>query len=485
MKLLNIISLILLLILSGCLDQVPTNRPTLQKAVVNDTPEEEPQAELLEIPVRPNGAVIIQPGHCACQSARSISIGNCDATCASKASTETPQLFFDVELTEAITLDTYGDLNGWCLQQIIDPNTGESASSGTPNCKIEAKDESGTTQLIDFVPGAGQTSFSINTVALDFNKTYRLTIIEQDSGARSTTIQLRKKEIDDSNDPGGPLALMPVNEFTCLTNTNSNNSGGTEIESAKRSHFYFVEETRPEPLLENQFIFCHDKQQFGSTPINSPLLEEKTGAFTVWNRNDPRFFDLDGDEELQIHNIIEKEVERQGQTLTSTPRFFFELIWPNGITVEADSDEAGATQSSLGFYMSPFIDQDTFRAFCPTQEHYYSSNPIFKAMREVVGVDTEALYVGKEAVQGGCDFVLVRESDLKKIWFYIENGQHIQPNDSTITGKKVQFYWPPAFNSPFVRKSFQRTYTLQRVESLNCGETPPPEGGNQNGDGVR
>ena len=60
---------------------------------------------------------------------------------------------------------------------------------------------------------------------------------------------------------------------------------------------------------------------------------------------------------------------------------------------------------------------------------------------------------------------------LKKIWFYKENGTHFQPNDNTVAGKKVQFYWPADPDSPFIKKSHQRTYTVKRPDELSCDGT--------------
>jgi hypothetical protein len=117
--------------------------------------------------------------------------------------------------------------------------------------------------------------------------------------------------------------------------------------------------------------------------------------------------------------------------------------------------------------MTPWIDQTTFRAYCPKQAHYFSSNQLFAAMRDIIGVDTEGLYVAKQ--EGAIDYILVRESLLKQIWFYIENGQHIEPNNNTIVGKQIQFYWPADVNSPFVRKSHQQLFTIKSANELSTG----------------
>ena len=88
-------------------------------------------------------------------------------------------------------------------------------------------------------------------------------------------------------------------------------------------------------------------------------------------------------------------------------------------------------------------------------------------MREVIAVDTEGLYIAKE--DNACNFLLVNESVVKSIWFYVEGGQHIEPTTDTISGKQVQFYWPADSTSPFIKKSHQRVYTIKSTSDLGNG----------------
>lgn len=458
---------LMIFILAGCLDSgVPSNRPVFVKDNTTGGDATPKTPEKLPIPVRPTLSVVMQSDHCGCKDGKPVTIGNCVNICSAKPSSPNEILYFNTKVTTAISADIYKDVGGWCSEEIIDPNTKESTTPGTVSCYIETKDQNGVKgEITGFTPAKGVSGFSIDIGTLSYSKTYRLTIVERSSGARSTTFQVTKFKTSTNNTVKGPLALMPVTQYSCINKTNVVDDGTGQvgnIANAQRMHFYFVAETRPEPLPEVSNFYCHDIQTKGPTPINSPLLEEDAGAFTVWNRMDPRFFDQNQDEKADINNIIEDYVVQHGQTLSATPDIFHQLKWVNGVTTGTSTPQ----QLQLGWYMTPWIDGNTYKAYCPTQQHYYSNNLIFKAMRETVGTDTEALYVAKQ--NNVCDLLLVKESIVKKIWFYKENDQHITPNDTTIVGKQIQFYWPADPNSPHIKKSHQKIYTIKGSNELGC-----------------
>ena len=338
-----ILFLVLIAASISCEDNIPRNRPTLSLenvSVSDDVIEVEEEDETIQ---RPTGAIIIQPNACACQGGEPISIGDCDAICAQKQSTgdQRKTFFFDVQLTEAITLDVYGDVAGWCSTL-----PGENI---TNQCLINIKDQDGDDlSPIAFNPAPDQLSFELDLSGeiLNEDETYRISISEATSGATSTTIQLRlvSNLIDDTI--GGPLALMPVNSYSCLFRDGEfdQNTGELIVNDVNRFHFYFIPETRPEPLTEATVptVNCYDINTYGNTPINSPLLEETTGAFTVWNANDPRFFFLSGGTTRRVHELIEQNVMLQGLTLSQTPEIFFPLNWLNGFD---DGDQAPGEQA--------------------------------------------------------------------------------------------------------------------------------------------
>jgi hypothetical protein len=256
--------------------------------------------------------------------------------------------------------------------------------------------------------------------------------------------------------------------------TTSSDGASFFYDDASRLYFYFTNETRPDPLsAEFANIFCHDRILFGNTPISDPLLEETPGALHLWSLNDPRFFDTDGNREPQINDLILQSVTNQGVTLSSAPNLFYKFQWSIGPKIDSASQDGNgnttgqADNADLGWYMTPWMDNSTFKSYCPTQSHYFSSNPVFIALREYVGIDTEGLYIAQEESKEA--LLLVRESDVKPIWFYKENGQNIEPDENSIVGKKIQFYWPPDPASPFIKKSQQRVFTVKRASEIGDG----------------
>lgn len=471
------------ILLTSCEESVPRNRPT----IINSTSKvvtEPPTTTELPIPQRPDGAVIINSGFCGCQNGEPLfSNETCTSTCAARQQSNdaSETLFFEVSVNEEISEGIYEDLGGWCSQEIINPNSGEAVSTNV-SCRAEVKNRNGEiVDNLEFTPRDG-TVQQLNIVTLDFDQTYRITLYETTSEARSTTIQVQKETETDNFFKKGPLMMTPVSQFTCIyrpTPIFDEVTGELIITDINRFHFFFNSATRPEPLKQSttQTVYCHDIERFNA-PVASPLLEETTGAYTVWDSNDPRFFDLNGDpgNTIDINEIILQKIELQGATLSSAPNLFVPLSWPSGID---DGDSTGGDNNTvtinvltkeLGYVMNPFLDEENgFKSYCPKETMYYnSSNPLFNALRDLVG-DTEALYAGKQ--QNVLDYILVRESILKDIWFYEEGGQKIKPTDTTIQGKTIQFYWPADPSSPYIKKTHQRVYTLTSADELSGNNT--------------
>ena len=445
-------------------------------ATTTDTEETEDDTETI---YRPSGAIqILASSACICSEGSPISIGSqCDSVCASRqsASDETRMLYFEVSLNSLITEDYIGDMQGFCSA------LEEDDTDVTPNCYLEVKDPDGNVVASpSLAPSAGQVRFSQEVDGvLDDGVTYRVAIVEAVSEARSTTVQVRVTPDLIEDTIGGVLALEPINEYMCLLKATESDT--FNVTSATTFHFYFNSETRPDPLLESSMsaVYCHDIDKYGTTPISSPLLSEQVGIFTLWDSSDPRFYAYDdGDDALQIHKLIEQNMTLYGAAPDSTPTYFYKLNWPSAFddgdvgtgTDDSSSINLEVVNSDIGYYMTPFINSTTKRAYCPTAEHFYSDNIIFKSMREFIGEDqdTEALYVAKQ--ENVCDFILVKESLLKQIWFYEEGGQNIKPTDSTVSGNKIQFYWPADTASPYIKKSHQKVYTVKRATEVACGD---------------
>jgi hypothetical protein len=417
-------------------------------------------------PRRPNGAIVIDGSFCACEGIKPISIGSCESVCLERSSTHDSdrKLFFDVHLTRTITDSHLQDMYGFCSTQ--------EGEVKVASCYGELKDESGITfSKTPIAPNPGQTSFSVDIGALKKNHTYRFSIVEESSGARSTTRVLRLVPDIPNQTITNPLQLSLVNQYSCLFAVRRLPGGTTSVEEIDKQHFYFTSETRPEPLQESNVskVYCHDIEKFGVPPINNPLMEEESGVFTFWSKNDPRFYDLDGDSILDIHNIISGKMEdlNFNTTWEQELNLFHELDWFNGL--DSLSSELERTKATLGYYLYPLLDDETFRSYCPREEHYSSSDPLLQALGDVIGINTEGIYTAK--AEGSCDVTLIRESQLKKIGFHLKDGKPVMPNYDSIAKDEIKFYWPADTINPLVRKSHQIIYTIKAIDELPqvCG----------------
>ncbi|MCO4754894.1 MAG: hypothetical protein KC478_10465 [Bacteriovoracaceae bacterium] len=424
--------------------------------------------------VRPTGEVFVNRDFCSCLQGKADIINNCESFCAGKPTVSTPTLFGSVKVGAPIELNgELGNLHGWCSNEI----TGSDQSA--PNCVMEVFDGLSTT-TVDFSTFSGSNSFQANLTALEKNKTYVATIVEKGSGAKSNEFQIRRVDPPDdgTGDTTTPLKIMPVSQYTCLNRTGTlpdttqcgETANGDEIfNCGTREFYYFASNNSPPPMPPgSHFILCHDPQ-FGTddSPL-FPRLELIPQHIAMWDQADIRFADQNGDSRPDINQLIQDRLATEFNQ-TRTINIFGLFRWPN----KPNTGSGSATTPNVGFYMQPWIDSITGRGFCPKQEQYNGTDPVFKIMKEVVGVDTEGIYIAvkqpeaSDQQEGGNKLQLIREGLLNKIWFYFENGQHFVPDAITSSQKTIMYYWPPDVNDPYVQKSTQKIYTVRAPEDIN------------------
>ncbi|MBI2520215.1 MAG: hypothetical protein HYV97_07350 [Bdellovibrio sp.] len=421
---------------------------------------------------RPDKAVFVKNDYCACQNTTPLILNNCLGYCSSKSTNGQKLLFVNVNLDPAIELNSsLGTLKNWCTVEIGDGTV-------RPACKLELRDSSGT-MLIDIKPEfIGNKNVTIDIQSVPKNITYVARILETSSGASSDEFQIRVFDyVPASTPPTGPLKVMPASQYSCINRAGSSSTDGYNWNQALRMHFYFAVNKSPPslPPLSSGQTFCHDINIYGlnDSPIY-PRLELVPQQFATWDESDPRFVDTDGNSKEDVNDEIQKRLLDE-YNVTRTIRVFMLLRWPN----VAPTGSGGSTgpQPSIGYVMQPWTSALTGRAFCPTQEHYNGTDPLFRVMKEFIGVDTEGVYLAEReplvvVANGGAlqqapqDVLLVRENLLRKIWFYYENGQHFIPNDVTAGQKTIMFYWPPDIINPYVRKSTQYIYTVKAPSDL-------------------
>lgn len=421
--------------------------------------------------LRPTGQVYVKKDFCICLGGKSDTIADCTSFCSSK-NDQTSKLYGSVTLGPEISSNKYlGNLKNWCTAEI----PGEDLVS--PSCTLEVFDGTSTTNLtMDDIP-VGGNSFSVNISTLAYETPYVATIVESQSGsnARSQSFQIyRKKAPDTSETPTGPLRIMPVGQYTCLTRAGSTDETGNYFNNAARLHFYFPADNTPPALGPEKFpfLFCHDINRYGNFDSPEyPRLEHIPSHFAVWDQTDLRFVDQNGNSRPDINETIEERL-RTEYNISRTINIFSLFSWPNRPEV--------TTAPNVGFFMQPWIDGRTGRAFCPTQEQYNGNDPTFRILKEVVGVNTEGIYLSEKepesltddqgnTVSAPQDVLIVRENVLKKIWFYIENGVKLIPDDITANTRTVNFYWPPDPANPLTRKSDQKLYTVRAPDSIGKG----------------
>ncbi len=483
-----------LMLVSACQEQGPRLRPLITPSA---TVEPEPEPEPEEI-TRPNGAVFIKNDFCACNNGKSVifSGSTCTNFCASKQTSGNDILYMNFTVNDLIISQGFQSTAGWCSLAINE--------SDNVRCVLGVRSESGNEPSIDVVLNAAN-SFTANISSLAKDKNFILTLTETSSGAKSSSIQVRKISDGEGATPVGPVIVQPVTQYTCINRRplEDNANGDIFFENAVRLHFNFIEKFRPQPVPAGVTdVICHDIVLNGRIDNSLfPRLEETPGVYALWSNDDIRFFDIDKSGQRDINEIIAKKALDMGSPFASTPNLFFPLTMSSGPTINTVGNTA-ASGAPLGFYMSYFNDQAAGNvAYCPKQFHYNSANVALRAIGEVVQSETEGIYLAKresltffnsESGAIEClpmDVIVVRESDIKRSWFYIHptTRQPTQPvTTSQIRNNQIKFYYPFDFNTPYIKKSHQMEYTLVTPDQVGQGTCSQDNGGipNPGSDGI-
>jgi len=476
-----IIQLLLLVVVVSCQDTIP-NRFTVipQSNSTEDTTEKDPSKELVQ---RPDGAVKFRSNFCGCKDGKPVTFGDCNSFCSNKNTNGKEILYVNFTLSDSITLNSsLSNLNGWCntpLDDGIDAN---------PKCLMEYRNESGT-QSID-VTVTGNSSLSIDIDNFEFDKPYVLTLVESSSGSKSDSIQIIKLSTNMIIGPLGPLKNTPLSQYSCIYRVVDPQQPEATYVYAYRMHFYFHPANPPQPITSGPEFYCHDifNPLYGIVDdILYPRLELIEGVFNIWDNMDPRFYDNNGNGVVDVNDQIIQKAKNFGATLPSNTQFFapFPTLTPqttSGSSSGTNNNQSGGNNSSsqpVGYYMNAWIDPITYKSFCLNSSHYNSNNPIYRALGDVLQVETEGVYAAQKVaesypdpstgsmVQAPNDYLFIKESDIKRAWFYMKDGVPTIPSDSIISTTAVFFYYPFNFNSPYVKSSTQRIYQVKGAQDLN------------------
>lgn len=463
-------------LLVSCQDTIPNRSTITPNQKIDDGGDDGDNGEEAVVS-RPTGAVSFKPDFCTCKDRKAVSYGNCVSFCSSKNTGGAEVFYANFNVGADISLSGLGNVHGWCTA--ILPGDEEN-----PKCVLRAKNEEGTEVDIDVVPLPGTNSITAKLQdALEYDKTYVLTLTETTSGAKSDSVQMVKFSTDIPIPILGPLKNAPISQYSCIVRdfSTDSNTGDIYYDTAYRVHFYYHPRIPPNPIQPGiSNLICHDifSPLYGTVDNELyPRLENIPGVFNLWDTSDPRFYDNNGNTILDVNDIIVQKTKNFGGSIAAGTNFFNSFAWPGTpeINEEAGND---SNNQSIGYFMSPWIDQTNYKSYCLTSTHYNSDNPLYKALRDIIQVDTEGLYIGEKAPEavideqgnpsvGYKDYILIRESDLKQVWFYLNNGVPTSPTDDIVRDVAVYFYYPLNMDSPFVKTSTQRIFRVRGANELS------------------
>lgn len=474
--------------------------------------------------VRPSNAILIKSDFCACNGGKQVTYGNCTNFCAS-TSTVQSTFYGSVNVTEDVSLSAFQNLDGWCnkVDFGLEENSGILVDE-TPSCSLvfEKLDQLGTTYKSTIqITGTAKNSFqAILPSQLEDDTTYRTYLLFEGAGSNNVSglVESSKVQIQLLPDQGPeilntPLEMAGINRYACIKAAYVASQNSNIIfndEAIKQYFFYAPSYSEPTPIPFGTIgFYCHDQQIYGANDnVLYPRLDLAPGAFSVWNRKDPRFYDLVGQESdspsdtnMDIYNLIVKKLADLGVSINGgagqlqSSNFFVPF---QGFGDPGDSAAAGNNPDYYGYYMQPQIDKSTGLSFCPDSEEYNGDNPFFNVLGDIFNqLDTEGFYVGQQipdlvltdangvAISNICwPIVYLTETELKRVWFYLDNGIPTPANETTVKTKTVYFYWPltPSNGNPLVKQGDQKIYQLKLPAAIadscntatsNNSNTPP------------
>jgi len=469
----SLFSILMLVMMTACQDTLPQRSISTPAQTIGDDVEDDEPVEI----TRPTNDIKWKDDFCICKDGKPVSYGNCASFCNGKNTNGSEILYANFSIGPQVQLGGFGSVHGWCTVPL-------ETDTENAKCIIEAKDSSGNVTEIDTNIPSRSNSITANVSGLlSENKTYVLTLVESSSRAQSNSVQIVKFSEDVQSPVLGPLKLNPITQYACLIREYSTDSdtGDIYFDNAYRMHFYFQPRTPPTPVAAGVVnLICHDifNPLYGKEDNELyPRFEQSPGTFTLWDNTDPRFFDNDGNGVAEVNDMIRQKVIHYGGSIPAGTRFFNPFSWAGApeLTTEAGNSSSLA---NLGQYMAPWIDQSNYRSYCLTNAHYQLNNPLFRALGDVIQVDTEGLYIGVKkgdtfrTPDGNLqnapdDYILIRETDLKQVWFHQDSDGTLKaPTDENVSNVAVYFYYPLNKEAPYVQSANQRIYRVRGTNEL-------------------
>lgn len=385
--------------------------------------------------------LFLKQDYCVCQDGKAVSYGNCASFCSDENTNGAEILFASFNVAEN---KKYKTVYEWCTKKNI-------WDFRNPKCVVSFKDEEGKTTDVDVY--VQDNLIKADVTALDYDKVMLFNLKETVSKALSNSAQIIKFNSEISY----PLPLQQgyLNQFTCYSKSEQ-----------KNYQFYFAPRMPPTAQSVESDFFCHDWIQYGNRDSETfPRYLEVPAAVMVWPATSPLFHDNNGNGNLDVNDAIRQRTKLFGGSIPLSANFFQYLTLPGNNDLYFRS---GTTKTSGAYTMGIWIDQTTYHSYCPNEAHYQSSNPLYRALGDVIGTPTEGLYAGVDA-DGKLDVVLLRETDIKSVWFYLKNNRPQVPTNETVGRVAVYFYYPLDKVDPYTKKPDQRLYKVTDAQELGMG----------------
>lgn len=179
---------------------------------------------------------------------------------------------------------------------------------------------------------------------------------------------------------------------------------------------------------------CYSKES--SLPL--PLTVNQKNLIYQWDDLSPWFYDIDGNGKMEIDDELSK---LSGQNLS----LFFKSKY----------------KLTPKWLMHPFIDHVTYESFCPGLREYNLGGEVFNALKKVISVETEGIYLAKNS--SGKKLVLP-ETIIKRIWFYknSSNNYVVPQKPNEFAENEIKFLWPISGKSIFKKHKYQSLYKVIR-----------------------
>jgi hypothetical protein len=392
---------------------------------------------------RPDQAFSFKENTCVCRNDKPVSKGDCVNVCRGKNTKGSDVLFAEFSVSTVLANSSLKHAKNWCYKYLI-------GDSAFPKCVLEATDSQNNKVLLTNFSFPKNNTFTADVSSLSEDEAYWFRLIETTSKATSIPYDVY------IFDPVGvPLKVSQLNQYTCLPKTNPD----------VRTHFYYTPRNAPEAVKPNSEFICHDVATYGEMDqAEFPRLENITGHSNLWNSANFLFFDNNGDGVLDVNEYYAKKVVEAGGSSKGNIRLFGLLSAPG--TREINYAAGNFLFEHLGFVMSYWVDSVTFNSYCPGETQFESGKPQYKAIKDIVGVATEGIFVADRSENELRNYLLIRESDLKAVWFYMKNGVPTQPTESNAQFQTIYFHYPLNKVTPYVKAPNQKTYRLRSPQEI-------------------